>query len=1029
MYFYLLTKRRIILFIALLGVLGGFFALSQLEIKLYPDIAKPVVRVFISHPSYTTLDFVDAYQSVLDTAINTVEDVDIVETTSGNGRTFVIFRFDYGINSEDAKDEVQRAFDTIKSDLPEESDDYTVSYYSETVSELGMALFSTEVDEKALYELAKPLFDEYMTGIEGVESADIYNIETLQASITVDQEALFSYNLTIDDVVRTIRSEYKNISIGSLRTRATEYTLRVKKDIDTLFDIENIIISYTSGKTIFLKDIADIVIDVGLPRNLYQVNGERAIFISIIPTPEANLNSLSSDAHEAMEKILAELPDHVSFETSIDPATFITRSVNNVVQSALIGAFLAIFCIILLIGDARNSIIVAASLPLSVILNFILMKVFGISINLISLSGLALAVGMIVDASIVVMENIYRHLETDTQQDKSLHAFKKLLATSVSEVVPSIIGSTITSVCVFVPLSFTSQLTASILGDLAQTVVFTLSCSLIVAIFVVPFVAFYVFRKQKTLSITDNKKSKLKTFSDTLVAKLFSAYKSVLEKLLEKKRNGIIFIIASVTALLLCILVLFPQITKEIIAPPKSNIIVASIQNSDVEDQQAMAQGVAPIEDDIINNYPGIVQKVFTGTTTFRGTGYASIMITLDSSRSLDYMINSLTEKYVTEDPWTYSFMSWDPAEMPLPETYALSIRVEGPDRKQIFAIEDQIIDVINKTENYGRVWARPFTTFTSEIALYPRTQAFSLIPEYSVTRIVSMIQYAINGASVITMNVDGTETDIDLEYSDSTIQSIEDVQNFTLPYQGKTIPVKHFFDFEETQGISELFSIDGDEVYKVYANMRQGEPSRNQAIYEAEVKELVKEIELPQGYRIIFEDTQADINDAISSLIIALGLSIMLIYIVLGIQFNSLRIPLLILVTIPFGFIGVVLSLFAFKSTVSLNSMLGVILLGGIVVNNAIILIDFYLNVRPNHKHNKDAIMQAVQLRFRPIIITTATTILGMLPIAFAIGDGANVIQPLGIAVSGGLAFSTFFTLFMIPTLLSLFELKRIEE
>ncbi len=1044
MYTYLLTKRRIILFLAFLGILSGFYSLSQLYIKLYPDIAKPVIRVYIPHPSFTAVDFLDSYKTTLDSAIDSIEGVETVEITSRNTRTFIMLHFDYGLNAELMKTEVQSAFDNIKTRLPSESDNFTVRYWTQTVSELDIALFSSEVDERELYELAKPVVEDLMSGLEDAEEVSILNIEELRATLTLDEQAVFSYGLEIDEVISAIKREYKNISIGSIRTDAGEYTLRVRKNIDTLFDLQNIIISYSTGKTIYLKDIADVVVDYSFPRNAYRVDGNRAVIIYITPKPEGNVNRLSADAHKALEKVLEELPDHVSSVTVLDPATFITRSVNNVIQSAILGAFLAVFCIVLLIGEAKNSIIVATSLPLSVILNFALMAIFDVSINLISLSGLALAVGMIVDASIVVMENIYRHIEMEREEAKRAQKdspdkikplkgkkYTKLIGKSVKEVVPSIIGSTITSVCVFIPLSFTSPLTASILGDLAKTVVFTLSCSLIVAIFVVPLVAFYVFREQKSSKKTKknainkigNKRKRLKEFSDKLVQNLFSMYRKTLVHLLSKKRNGFLFIAASFAILIFCFLVLFPRITKEIIAPPQSNMLLASVSHSEIEDQQEFSDALAPLEQDLRDNYPGVVKKIFINITRW---GYASIIVTLDSSKSLPNMINTLTEKFPSEDPWDYTFSSWDPAAMPIPTTYGLHVRVEGPDRMQIFAIEDQITDIINNSKLYGRVRVTPSTRLTNEIALYPRTQAFGAISEYSVTRIVSILQSLINGALVVQMTVEESEMDIYLEYGEE-VDSIKDVEGYMLPFEGKTVPVKHFFDFEETQGINELYTVDGKESYNIFVSMKLGEPAWKQAEYEAEIKRLVAEqINVPQGYRIIFEDTQEVINESIGSLVSALVLSILLIYIVLGIQFNSLRIPLLILVTIPFGFIGVIVSLFVFKSTVSLNSMLGVILLAGIVVNNAIILIDFYLKERKNYNNKTEAILEACRLRFRPILITTFTTILGMLPIAFAIGDGANIIQPLGIAVSGGLAFSTFFTLFMIPTLLNFLTFKK---
>jgi HAE1 family hydrophobic/amphiphilic exporter-1 len=293
------------------------------------------------------------------------------------------------------------------------------------------------------------------------------------------------------------------------------------------------------------------------------------------------------------------------------------------------------------------------------------------------------------------------------------------------------------------------------------------------------------------------------------------------------------------------------------------------------------------------------------------------------------------------------------------------------------------------------------------------------------------MLKTLLNGSKIVSLIMDDRIIDVNLNYPDKSVASIEDVQNYPVFMNDKSVPVKHFFDFERAQGVNQIRFDGGVETYNIYAFMKRDTPSYMRTSLENKVRAIVAKVKLPEGYTVSFMNTQTVVNDAVSSLVIAIIASIVLIYIVLGIEFNSLKIPLIILITIPLGLIGVIGCLYVFKSTISLNSLLGIILLGGTVVSNAIIMIDFYLKKQDatiigNPKMLQDTIITVAGLRFRPIVITSLTAILGMLPIAFAIGDGANIIQPLGITVSGGLAVSTFFTLFMIPCILNLVKLKK---
>lgn len=301
--------------------------------------------------------------------------------------------------------------------------------------------------------------------------------------------------------------------------------------------------------------------------------------------------------------------------------------------------------------------------------------------------------------------------------------------------------------------------------------------------------------------------------------------------------------------------------------------------------------------------------------------------------------------------------------------------------------------------------------------------EGFSGFSESGLLRLVRKI---LGGTATVEFEQDQTTIEVAAVYQESEIEGRDRLQNFLIPYKQSAIPLKHFFDFSEVTGVSGMASENGETIFRVYARMAPGTPSSRRSEYERQIREDIEtKLEVPAGYSVIFDNPQEELDQAIRSLFIALAASVLLVYVVLAFQFNSLSIPLVILVTVPLGFIGVVFSLFLFKSTLNLNSMLGTILLAGIVVNNAIIMIDFYLKMGRTYKHKIDALVETAGIRFTPIVITMLTTVFGMLPLAIGFGEGSNIIQPLGIAVSGGLLVSTLFTLFMVPIILNLMNVR----
>ncbi|MDY7027469.1 MAG: efflux RND transporter permease subunit [Spirochaetota bacterium] len=1027
-------KRRGLFLLVAVGIAAGITLVLQLPIKLYPNTMKPIIGIRISHPGYTAADFRDQYGTTLDGALAGIQDTDSIQSNYQNSNSTIRIDFKWDVDYDEARNRVESAMATIKGSLPEDSRDYRVhNWTGENSGFLAVAVTSEELDSEALYTLLDSTLKPHLDKVEDAEEISIFKVRELVSRVELEEDALLSHNLMVDDVIRNVRSGYRTEPVGSFRNGRERFDVRLKKGIDTIFDIQNIevgriggntggnAVGSAGGRTLRLEDVADVTVKYDLPDTLFRMNGTQSVMIFATPKSDGNIKEMSDEVRRIIESVRADLPAHVEFTFQIDPAEFINNAIFNVLRAALIGAGLAVLCVLILLGEIKNTLLIAFSIPLSITLSFILMYLFNLTINLISLSGLTLSVGMIIDSTIVVMENIHRH-RFHREGEYADASLSTLITASIKEIRWAVIASTLTSVLVFLPLSFTAPLTNAILGDLARAVVFALSCSVLVALLVVPVLAYYLFRRSYALGI--DRVGKMARFSERLMSSLRRGYTAALRGILSSSLRSVLVLIVSFGLLVFAFLTLVPRIDREIIAKPESDIVVLFCRNFSSESKEEMLELIAPIEEQILESYDDQLKSLFAQVNR---SNSAMFMISLASSRHALEVREDLEDRYQSDTDWYYQVMPWDPAELPLPRTLDLNLRITGPDKQQVLRYTEIASDLVRDLDLYRNVWTDPSTMEANEIVLTSRPDTGNIYP---TSRLLSIARTLLVGSSAIEMNHQGQAVDVRISFPDDTITSSEDFANFLIPYRGGAIPMKHFFDISVDKNIQEIVTIDGEETFSVMAIMNREAKQAQREDFELQVKELLhEEMDLPPGYGIVFEDTQEELNRNVRSLIYAIAVSLVLIYIVLGVQFNSLRIPLVIMVAVPLGFIGVILSLYLFKSTISLNSMLGTILLGGIAVNNSIIMIDFYFQELRRQEDRLEALITTAGLRLAPILITMLTTVLGMLPIAMALGDGTNIIQPLGIAVSGGLAVSTIFTLFVVPTILYLFKVGKKKE
>ena len=1029
-------KKTGVLLLTVLLCAAGIFLMTQLPIQLYPQTQRPRVRATINHEGISAVDFSGEYAEEIEARLLAVDGVDMLEVEYENDRSRFTITFDWKIDPEEARADADAAMNSIMNLLPSDlRDSYRVGFFSgENAGYLILGISSASTSPEELYRILNTTVQPMMSGVEDAESVEIYRVEDLEVEVTLRQADMLAYGLDIQDVESAMLVGYRPESVGRLEQGETTYNVRFRRGIDSVYDIGSIVIAQKGNVSVRLRDLADITIRYDLPSRAFIMNGTRGIRITAAPIDGGNVRNMSEDVHAVLTaaKERGVLPEDTVFQKYLDPAEYINRSIRNVIRAAALGAALAMLVVLFGLGELRNTLLIGISLPVTLVLSFILMYFFKVSLNLISLGGIALAVGMVIDSSIVVIENIHRFRREEAPVRGNGH-LRDLVIRAVDQVRAPVIASTLTSVLVFLPISFTAPLTNAILGDQSRTVVFALLIAMVAALTLVPLIAFLFYSINRKRHLADAEPTAsyklhgLQRLSTPMVDFFKNLYKTVLSALIRRKWASLLFMLFSFGLLAFSVIKVLPLIPKEIISAPLSDRVVLFFGSSVITDRNQIVEEVIPNLDERIKE---IVGEYVVSTYADVSGRFNRYFVNLSSSSVANQVVADLQREFVSDNEWYYNVMMWDPAQLPLPRTMDLQISVHGDDPAEAVTILERIRDLVNETEIYGWAFTDPSTNFSDELTLTAREEVLAGTPEFNERGLLSLIRKILGGTAAIEFEEDQNTISVAAAYPDSEIEGRGRLENFLLPYRQGTVPLKHFFDFQETMGVSGITSENGERIFRLYARMTPGTPAARRAEYEQQVRDVLAEkLVLPAGYSITFDNPQEELDNSIRSLFVALVVSVLLIYLLLAFQFNSLRIPLVILVTVPLGFIGVVLSLYLFKSTLSLNSMLGTILLGGIAVNNAIIMIDFYLKILPNHEDKIDALVETAGLRFTAIVMTTLTTVFGMLPMAIGMGEGSNIVQPLGIAVSGGLVISTLFTLFMVPSILSLINLKPSAE
>ncbi|MDP3052643.1 MAG: efflux RND transporter permease subunit [bacterium] len=1010
-------KPVTITMMVLIIVVFGFISFSRLGLDMLPDIEFPVVSVITSYSGVTSEDIEDVLTKPIEDAVSTVKDVKSVSSISQEGVSVVTIEFNSGANIDFAAQDIRDKIGLIEDCLPQDANKPMV--FKMDVGAMPVLGYGVTADSLTTLELKKLLEDNVKDKIErldGVASMEMRGGQEREILIKLNKPQLESYGITQTQIAQILRGENINLSGGFIEQGLLEFSLRTVGEFKNLEEIKNTVIVVKNGAPVYLKDVAEVIDTHKELRSYCRTNKKDSLLIMINKQSGANTTQVADRIKQELSELQKYLPKDVEFALVMDQSQMIKTSTDSVTQSGLIGGLLAVLIVYLFLRNWRPTFAIAIAIPLSLIATFIPLYAVGYTLNLMTLGGLALGIGMLVDNAVVVIENIYRHLEKIGKRQKAA-------IIGSNEVGLAITASTLTTIAVFLPMSLGAGIAGQLSRGLSLTIIFALFSSLLVALTLVPMIASKIFKKQEQAE-------DYKTASgERRFEKIQKGYKKILIWSLNHRVKTMLITVG----LLIITTALIPFIGTEFMPASDSSMMILQVAlpvGSLLEQTNKAAGYVEDVVldkagDSIISatSFVGQSQEMAEAGSMGMGGGINEAMILIRLKDKQDRELsNAQIEEIVRKNRPPIKGLEINPMDMAGimmgGAMTPIEIKIFGKDLDILRNVSDEIAQKINNIEGLRDVGTSLSQSKPELVITIDRERASYL--GLTVGQIGSTIKNSLQGAVATQLRQGGKETDIRVRYDKIYRDDIKQIENLTITTPTNSqIPLKQVARISKGEGPIKINREDQLRVVAVTANVLD----RDVGGVVNDIKNRLSDYNLPSGYFIEYGGSYKQMQDTFSTLGWAMILGILLVYMVMASQFESLIHPFIVMFEMPLAFIGVGLALFITGQTLSLPSFMGIIMLAGIVVNNAIVLIDYVNQLRKKGISKFDALVEGGTTRLRPILITSITTILGMLPMALAKQEGSEMMRPMAIVVIGGLLVSTLLTLVVIPVIYSLVE------
>lgn len=997
----------------------GLFSLSRLSVDQYPEIEIPQISVITMYPGANAADIETNITRVLEDNLNTVNNLKKLTSKSQDNVSMITVEFEYGSDLNEGANEIRDVVSRVQSMLPDEVDYPTIFKFSTSMMPIMMLAVTAEESYPALSKILDDKLVNVLNRVDGVGAVSVIGAPEREVQVNVDPTKLDAYGLTVEQLGQIIAAENVNIPSGTIDIGNNTFNVKADGEFDLSDELRRVVVSNAGGRTVMLTDVAEIRDTLEKATMDERVNGQRGVRVMFQKQSGANTVNIVHEIQRRLPAIEQSLPRDVKMELIFEGSQEITDAIDSLSETVLYAFLFVVLVVMIFLGRWRATLIICMTIPVSLICSFIYLFATGSTLNIISLSSLSIAIGMVVDDAIVVLENITTHIERGSSP-------KEAAIYATNEVWLSVIATTLVVVAVFMPLTMVPGMAGILFRELGWIVSIVVCVSTTAAITLTPMMSAYLLRREGGVHDYRGLGVIYKPV-DRALAWLDTAYARSLGWVVRHRRISVF----SMMGLFVLSLGLVTQVPTEFFPPSDNSRIAATVrleQNLSVEYTARIARQIDSI---LYAEFPEVRLVSASAGANSSDNAFAAMQTTgshiinynirlaeVETRDRSIYTISDLLRRKLDRIPEIREYTVTPGGQMGnMSGSSTVDIKVFGHDMELTNAIATDLRDRMAQLEGTRDV----------------RLSREDLRPEYNVVFDRDRLSYygmnsatasqavrnRIDGLVASKYREDGDEYDIVVRYAEPFRTRVEDIENITLHNaQGRPVKLREVGRVQEEFAAPEIQRENRQRVITVESSLGAGVALGDVV---AEAQRLIDDYPLPDGVDLELGGTVEDQGDAFSDLGMLFVLIILLVYIVMATQFESLKFPFIIMFTIPFACTGVFLALWMTSTPLSLIALIGAIMLVGIVTKNGIVMVDYMNLLIERGAEVSEAVVAGGKSRLRPVLMTSFTTILGMLPLAIGTGAGSETWQPMGIAVIGGLTFSTILTLFIVPALYSI--------
>ena len=1022
----------ILIFIGVM-VLGAF-SLNNLAVDMYPEMDIPALSVITSYAGANASDIETNVTRILEDNLNTVSSLKTITSRSSDNVSVITLEFEWGSNIDEATNDVRDVVGRIQSMLPDDADQPIIFKFSSTMFPVLVITATADESYPALNKILDDKLVNPLNRLDGVGAVSIYGQPIREIQVNIDPQKLEAYNLTIEQIGQIIAQENSNVPAGSIDLGRNTINVKSDEEFSSSDDLKSIIVANVGGADIMLTDVAVVKDTLKKSTIDERINSRQGVRIIVQKQSGANSVSIAQAVMAKLPDIQKTLPSDVNLEIVMDGSESIVDSINSLSETVLFAFIFVMLVVLFFLGRWRATFIIILTIPVSLIVSFIYLYATGGTLNIISLSSLSIAIGMVVDDAIVVLENITKHIERGSKpKDASIYG--------TNEVWLAVIATTLTIVAVFMPLTLVGGIAGIMFKPLGWIVSLVIVVSTVAAITLTPMLTSLMLKPERMH--TYRGLGIIFKPIDKFLDRLDSGYASILTWAVRHRA----FIFISALLIFASSILLITKVPTEFFPAEDNAIISASIELDMGVGVDYTASVARKIDSVVFAKYPEVrilstSSGMADGSNSFAalqksGLNMISYMMRLPRASERDrsiFEISDLLRSDFSQIPEIKQFTVTPGGSMSggMGGASIVEVKVFGYD-----------FDVTNEVAQELR----------EQISVIPgardvRISRDDMRPEYNVkydrnrlafyglnsATVATYVRNRINGLTASKYREDGDEYDIIVRYDEPHRQSLQDIENILIyNNMGKGVRLADVAIIEEEFAPPTIEREDRQRIVTVTSTLAPGVAL---GTMDKEVRAMLAKYQVPEGVILDVGGTIEDQAESFGDFFVLIPLIIVLVYIVMATQFESFRMPFIIMFTIPFAFTGVFLALYLTNTPLSLIALIGAVMLIGIVVKNGIVMVDFTNLLRERGVSINQAVIASGKSRLRPVLMTSLTTILGMLPLALGTGEGSEIWQPMGIAIIGGLTFSTLLTLVVIPVIYAIFgagsikkERKRLAE